>query len=227
MGKIYTWQCSRLKLPSQCYDIHLYNKASFPHFRWERGFDPLFDPAWKRSEWKQWKVYFRIVSKSYTIGQKRAGKCHLEFRTTSTITTPYPTATKPRFRRKAGTRLLTHILTQTAKILCGNSGENGAKRYLEPEKKGQNSAQTCQMDARAVAHNPEVAGSSPVSATIKVLKSCDFRTFSLFSALKDSAPTSGFCAWPKPWPIRETVQKAPDGLFSASVWCFGAFLSLF
>ena len=29
------------------------------------------------------------------------------------------------------------------------------------------------------AHNPEVAGSSPVSATINVLKSQDFRTFSL------------------------------------------------
>ena len=111
-----------------------------------------------------------------------------------TITTPYPTVTKPRFRQKAGTRLLTHILTQTAKILCGNSGENGAKRYLEPERKWQNSAQKCQMNTRAVAHNPEVAGSSPVSATIKVLKSQDFRTFSLFLAPKDFAPTSGFCA---------------------------------
>ena len=37
---------------------------------------------------------------------------------------------------KAGTRLMTHILTQTAKILCGNSGENDAKQYFEPEKKG-------------------------------------------------------------------------------------------
>ena len=44
------------------------------------------------------------------------------------------------------------------------------------------------------AHNPEVAGSSPVSATIKVLKLQDFRTFPLFLASKDSAPTSGFCA---------------------------------
>ena len=44
------------------------------------------------------------------------------------------------------------------------------------------------------AHNPEVAGSSPVSVTIKVLKSQDFRTFLLFSASKGSAPTSGFCA---------------------------------
>ena len=68
---------------------------------------------------------------------------------------------------KAGTRLLTQILTQTAKFLCGNSGDNGAKQYFEPERKGQNSAQTDQMDTRAVAHNPEVAGSSPVSATIK------------------------------------------------------------
>ena len=75
---------------------------------------------------------------------------------------------------------MTHILTQTAKILCGNSGENGAKWYLEPERKGPNSAQKCQMDFRAVDHNPEVAGSSPVSATIKVLKSQDFRTFSLY-----------------------------------------------
>ena len=40
------------------------------------------------------------------------------------------------------------------------------------------------------AHNPEVAGSSPVSATIKVLKSQDFRTFSLFLALKSIRP---FC----------------------------------
>ena len=68
---------------------------------------------------------------------------------------------------KAGTRLLTHILTQTAKILCGNSGENDAKQYLEPNRTKQNSAQKYQTDTRAVAHNPEVAGSSPVSATIK------------------------------------------------------------
>ena len=86
------------------------------------------------------------------------------------------------------------MLTQTAKILRGNSGENGAKRYLEPERKGQNSAQKGQMETRAVAHNPEVAGSSPVSATIKVLKSQDFRTFSLFFIEKYEALTSGFCA---------------------------------
>ena len=60
------------------------DEASFPRFRRERGFDPLFDSAWKWSGWKQWKVCFRIVSKSDTIGQKRAGKCYLEFRTTST-----------------------------------------------------------------------------------------------------------------------------------------------
>ena len=89
---------------------------------------------------------------------------------------------------------MTHILTQTAKILCGNSGDNDAKQYFEPERKGQNSAQKGQMDTRAVAHNPEVAGSSPVSATIKVLKSQDFRTFLLFSASKGSAPTSAVCA---------------------------------
>ena len=35
------------------------------------------------------------------------------------------------------------------------------------------------------AHNPEVAGSSPVSATIKVLKSHDFRTFSSLFIQKD------------------------------------------
>ena len=81
---LYLTMFSTQATMAQCHDIHLYNKASFPHFRWERGFDPLFDPAWKRSEWKQWKVYFRIVSKSYTTGQKRAGKCHLEFLTAST-----------------------------------------------------------------------------------------------------------------------------------------------
>ena len=43
------------------------------------------------------------------------------------------------------------------------------------------------------AHNPEVAGSSPVSATIKVLKSQDFRTFPLLLASKDSAQTSAVC----------------------------------
>ena len=89
---------------------------------------------------------------------------------------------------------MTQILTQTAKIFCGNSGDNGAKQYFEPERKGENIGQKGQMDTRAVAHNPEVAGSSPVSATIKVLKSCDFRTFSLFLAPKDFAPTSAVCA---------------------------------
>jgi len=73
---------------------------------------------------------------------------------------------------------LTHILTQTAKILCGNSGDNDAKQYSEPERNGQNSAQKGQMNTRAVAHNPEVAGSSPVSATIKHLISAEIRCFS-------------------------------------------------
>ena len=41
------------------------------------------------------------------------------------------------------------------------------------------------------AHNPEVAGSSPVSATINVLKSQDFRTFSLFFIRKDYAKNLG------------------------------------
>ena len=44
------------------------------------------------------------------------------------------------------------------------------------------------------AHNPEVAGSSPVSATINVLKSQDFRTFSLFSTSKYTALNAGFYA---------------------------------
>ena len=42
------------------------------------------------------------------------------------------------------------------------------------------------------AHNPEVAGSNPVPATIKVLKSQDFRTFSLLFGSKDTSVTSGF-----------------------------------
>ena len=122
-----------------------------------------------------------------TISSASSGTPLTIFLFQATITTPYPTVKKPRFRRKAGTRLLTHILTQTAKILYGNSGEDDAKRYLEPERKGQNSAQKGQMDTRTVAHNPEVAGSSPVSATIKT---ADFErnrrffvTFSAFSVI--------------------------------------------
>ena len=115
-----------------------------------------------------------------TISSASSGTPLTIFLFQATITTPYPTVKKPRFRRKAGTRLLTHILTQTAKILYGNSGEDDAKRYLEPERKGQNSAQKGQMDTRTVAHNPEVAGSSPVSATIKHLISAEIRCFSPF-----------------------------------------------
>ena len=37
------------------------------------------------------------------------------------------------------------------------------------------------------AHNPEVVGSNPSPATIKVLESYDFRTFSAFMWLKSSA----------------------------------------
>ena len=74
------------------------------------------------------------------------------------------------------------------------TGENDAKQYLEPNRTKQNSAQKYQTDTRAVAHNPEVAGSSPVSATIKVLKSQDYRTFSLFLVKKYGVLTSGFCA---------------------------------
>ena len=40
-----------------------------------------------------------------------------------------------------------------------------------------------QLAARR-AHNPEVVGSNPSPATTKVLKSFDFRTFSLFMRLK-------------------------------------------
>ena len=47
------------------------------------------------------------------------------------------------------------------------------------ERTGAESSRKQQTVARITAHNPEVAGSSPVSATTKVLKSLDFRTFSL------------------------------------------------
>ena len=52
------------------------------------------------------------------------------------------------------------------------------------------------------AHNPEVAGSSPVSATINVLKSQDFRTFSLFFYQKDRAKNLG---------QRRAPDADPDG----------------
>ena len=45
-------------------------------------------------------------------------------------------------------------MPQTA-IICGDSGENGAKQYLESERKRQNSVQKGQMDTRAATHKLE------------------------------------------------------------------------
>ena len=58
------------------------------------------------------------------------------------------------------------------------------------------------------AHNPEVAGSSPVSATIKVLKFCDFRTFSSLFIQKDWVKNLGQRRDPvaDPYGFRNQIQ---------------------
>ena len=64
----------------------------------------------------------------------------------------------------------THNLTQNRKK---SSGDNGAKRlgaHFTPGRKAPETAGNIQTIPQSAAHNPEVAGSSPVSATKKVLK---------------------------------------------------------
>ena len=53
------------------------------------------------------------------------------------------------------------------------------------------------------AHNPEVVGSSPAPATIKVLKSCDFRTFSSLFIQKDWVKNLGQRHDPDADPLRD------------------------
>ena len=58
----------------------------------------------------------------------------------------------------------------------------------------------------SAAHNPEVVGSSPASATKKVLKSKDFRTFSFVSTLKSWMLFSRKTADPYPDPYHDSIQ---------------------
>ena len=95
---------------------------------------------------------------------------------------------------KNGQICLTHTVTHTKKSRRGYTGFD-RQVFLDFEaKNGRKSLAPQGFDGSTAAHNPEVAGSSPVSATIKVLKSQDFRTFSLFFIEKYEALTSGFCA---------------------------------
>ena len=61
----------------------------------------------------------------------------------------------------------------------GDDGEKKPGKDWPSDEKPPESEGNVQTTPRSAAHNPEVAGSSPVSATRKVLKSQDFRTFSL------------------------------------------------
>ena len=66
------------------------------------------------------------------------------------------------------------------------------------------------------AHNPEVAGSSPVSATTKVLKSSDFRTFSPFLRRNNPVKKSGQRPDPSADPDGEmsgNYRTAPERIF--------------
>ena len=71
--------------------------------------------------------------------------------------------------------------------LDGNNGKSAERTVAKSTKRSRNDSD---LPLR-LPHNPEVAGSSPVSATINVLKSQDFRTFSLFFYQKDRAKNLG------------------------------------
>ena len=85
-------------------------------------------------------------------------------------------------------------MTHTKKSRRGYTGFD-LQVFLDFEaKNGRKSLAAQEFYGSTAAHNPEVAGSSPVSATIKVLKSQDFRTFSLFLTRKHDVLISAVCA---------------------------------
>ena len=55
----------------------------------------------------------------------------------------------------------------------GNNGKSAERTVVKSTNRSRNDSNLCLR----LPHNPEVAGSSPVSATRKVLKSVDFSTF--------------------------------------------------
>ena len=61
--------------------------------------------------------------------------------------------------------LLTHFLAQNRKFPCGSNGGKSAKDHSTPGNKGLKRAINRPMEPPDAAHNPEVAGSSPASAT--------------------------------------------------------------
>ena len=90
-----------------------------------------------------------------------------------------------------GVSRVTQILTQIG------SGTDGAERLRPsgfPEKQHKNGAKTLEsqrMDRFLAAHNPEVAGSSPVSATINRLISREIRRFLFVLSRKSCSKKSG------------------------------------
>ena len=74
-----------------------------------------------------------------------------------------------------------YLMEHGAKVvLCSHMGKphNVLDEKIKLNKKEKSQKQ--QIAVQAAAHNPEVAGSSPVSATITVLKLQDFRTVSSY-----------------------------------------------
>ena len=73
--------------------------------------------------------------------------------------------------------VLTHFLTQNRKFSCGGNGEKRVKDHSTPGNKGLKRAINLPAEPPAAAHNPEVAGSSPASATKKPCNHNGYRVF--------------------------------------------------
>ena len=72
---------------------------------------------------------------------------------------------------------LTQILTQNRKGADGGSGRNRAGKHPFLERTHPESAKNPPPAPLTTAHNPKVVGSNPAPATIKCLKSDDFKHF--------------------------------------------------
>ena len=102
---------------------------------------------------------------------------------------------------------LTQTVTHIGFGLGGNNGTVSVQQHLHPQRKGYKIAQWNGKRLRSAAHNPEVEGSNPSPATIKVPHSVGMRYFfSLFRPLVFCVSNTFLTQRPAKW---SAEAKAP------------------
>ena len=92
---------------------------------------------------------------------------------------------------------LTQIVTQVCAKACGRSGQIAVKFRIFCWRNGRILRKNAKYHKPIAAGSHEVSGSIPLISTRKVLKSHDFRTFSLLSSANNQPHFCSHATWPR------------------------------